>query len=214
MSHKKINNPEENNVLKKKLKLLAKKFTALGSIIVFLSWIFQNFYQEKWHSEVTRLERKNLALSLNEINKNIYQTFLNIQQSHMEADSNYDGTMQYAYTGYTIYANVLHHLGVTMSTDDEDFLEENETTYQNNKDSLALWIKNRETEKLAIFAQGLSDWETKNGSNTVKNYQIHILEIREKEEMWNKIYLALYILSACCLAYAFIIDFRYIKKYE
>jgi hypothetical protein len=160
------------------------------------------------------MERSKLALGLNEIDKNIYQTFLNGQVSLMNTDSNYHGNMFFAYSAYALYTNELHHIGVKMSSDDEEFLKENDNVYQDNKDSLRIWMENRETAKLAAFSQRLSTWEGANGANTVNTYQNRLVKIRDKEDTWNKIYLTLYILSACILAYAFFIDYKITKDFK
>src|SRR5436190_7349044 len=108
-------------VEKKKLTLVelkrrAKLWTALGSIIIFFSWITQNFLQDKWHTEVVKLERNKMTIGINEVNKNIYQTYLNSEQSHAATDSNYVDHLDMGFGAYVNYANLLFYLGVSQTT--------------------------------------------------------------------------------------------------
>ena len=192
----------------KKVKLRAKRWVAYGSLIIFVSWITQNFYQEKWHSEVVRIERNKLGIGFNEVNKNIYQTFLNAEQSKMEADSNYDGNIFLAFFAYDMYANLLQSLGVNLASDDAQFTKENDNIYKNNVSDLTKWYKAKDINKLQWFAQRLSQWESENGMNTIGAYQTKLAEIREKEEYWNTVYLILYILGASCFCYSFLLEYK------
>lgn len=192
-------------------KLKYKKWTAIGSIILFLSWVSQSYFQEKWHSEVERIERNKLAIAFNEVNKNLYQIFLNEEQSRSLADTNYDHSLLLAFHAYDLYANMLYHLGTTLTSDRSDYLNENDETFRGNVKDINEWAKNEEIDKLQWFAKRLSRWETENGMNVIGTYQTRLAEIRHKEEFWNNVYLLLYVLGASILGYAFLLDYRMTK---
>ena len=198
----------------KQLKLRAKIWTAIGSIIIFLSWITQNYIKDKFHSEVLRIERNKLGISLNEVNKNLYQIFLNEEESRIKADSNYMDNRILAYSAYDSYANMLEYLGVTLATDDADSLKINDSIFKENLDNLKKWSNEERIDLLQRFAQDLSKWEKDNGMNTVWTYQDKLATIRSNEDLAGKIYLVLYCIGALCLGYAFIIDYRLLKQID
>jgi hypothetical protein len=203
---------KKKKLTKLDLKLRVKLWTALGSIIIFSSWMTQNFMQEKWHSELVRLERNKLAIGFNEVNKNIYQTYLNSEQSHKATDSSYVDHLNLAFSAYVNYAHLLQYLGVSISKDDKEFLKKNENIFDENLKEIKKWNESGQIDRLSDFAEGLSKWESENGTNTIGAYQSKIAEIREKEEFWNKIYLALYIAGAFCFSLAFMIDYNLTKS--
>lgn len=202
---------KNKKVTKINFKLKIKILTALGSIIIFFSWVTQNFLQDKWNSEVIKLERNKLSIGFNEINKNIYQIYLNSEQSHASTDSNYVDHLDLGFFAYATYANGLQYLAISSASDDKEFLKQNEDTYKGNINNIKMWNENGEHEKILDFAEKLNKWESENGPNTIALYQSRITELREKVEFWNKIYLALYILGALFFSLAFMIDFKLTK---
>jgi hypothetical protein len=211
MTNKIINKGSSTTDVVKKFKLRAKKWTAVGSVIIFLSWISQNYFQDKWHQEVARIERNKLAIGFNEVNKNAYQIFMNEEKYKELNDTNYKGNLVYAYHAYDIYSNLLQYLGTTLTSDDSNFLKENETIFRGNIDDLTEWGRKGEVSKLKSFAERVSKWESENGMNTIWTYQTILSEMRNKEEWWSKAYIILYVFGAFCLGYAFIIDYRLTK---
>ena len=138
----------------------------------------------------------------------MYQIYLNEEQSRSLADTNYHNNLLLAYHAYCIYANMLHHLGTTITSDSTDYLNENQEIFRSNLENISVWARTGEIVKLKWFAGRLSKWESDNGMNVIGTYQIRLAEIREKEDFWNKAYLAIYIVGALILAYAFTIDYR------
>lgn len=170
--------------------------------------------QDKWHSEVVKLERAKLAIGFNEVNKNIYQIFINSEQSHSATDTNYIDHLNTGFSAYVNYAMLLQYLGVSIANEDQEFLKKNENIFNENRKDIKMWVETGQFDKLSGFAEGLSNWEEENGTNTIGAYQSRLIVLRENEEFWNQVYLGLYILGALSFTIAFIIDYKLTKVEE
>lgn len=201
----------KKQLTKIQLKLRAKLWTAIASLIIFGSWFSQNYFQSNWHAEVVKLERDKLAISQNEINKNLYQILLNTEETKGESDTLYNPNLRFLLRGYCIYANILHKIGKNSGTDDEIEKDKNQFLYELNSTNIQNCYDTNNVLELRKIAVGFSEWEAKKGSTTINNYQIRLSDLRKQEDRWNQIYFYLYIIGGFLFIVVFIYDYRALK---
>tara|TARA_R110001632_G_scaffold148359_1_gene265446 strand:+ start:198 stop:827 length:630 start_codon:yes stop_codon:yes gene_type:complete len=185
--------------------ILPKIILGIGSLLIFISWYTQNYYTQAAEEELSKIVSSRQRIAFNEINKNMYSIFVNELQLLDTVDIN---KSVYSAYGYCLYATTVHHIGLSMATDDSLVLKNNNKIYENNLQDLAIWKTNKQLGKLMDFAAELTTWENKNGFSTMATFQNRFHELRDEAEKRAKRHLIIYIIGSLFLAFAFILQIR------
>lgn len=196
------------------IKLLITIFTAIGGLILFVSWISENYLQKKWEGQKEVSERTRQELSKGEDRHALAVFQVDLFYSSYIKEGTENSLRNYIKALVRYSKNLL-----AMQMHRADILAIDDATYQKDhpiKKRLEIarveklidtYASQTDVEAISQLADELSDEMRNNNTKAVQEANLYLLSLNKRIFFYNGLFLWSYIAGSILLGVAFLLDF-------
>lgn len=191
--------------------------TVIGALILFVSWICENYFQKKWEGQKQRQDKMRLELSRCEDRNLLTVSLTDFFKSIHEKEKTEEALEMYCKMLCRCVKNLLTMqmytadiLSIDNKTYDKDYpLKVRQTLFEKEK-LINEYTKTNNLKGLVEMVNLVSaEMYTHNdGAITIAN--TYLQNLNDKISLFNKVFLVCYIIGSVFLGFAFLVD--YINK--
>ena len=171
-----------------------------GSVLIFVSWCFQNFLQQDWKGQREDLDRLRQRLTTNDLLANVWLAAYQSQQAKPEIDLIASATMGLQYINFS------HHVRASASrwlgNPDSDMVKLSRSYFLEAESSR----KSGDLSRILDLVGKARDLDESVAPTMASAMDEKYAAISDSEKFWEKLFLMAYVLGALTLGSSFLLS--------